>query len=397
LRKETVDLALQQEITNPAVRRKLEVRQELSKTSVKKYNAMAAAVCLDDRVRGTLQFYGANRTGRWSGRIIQPQNLPRTHLSAIELARALVKSEKIDTLQLIYGSVPNTLSQLARTALIASPGKAFVDADFAAIEARVIAWLAGEEWVLDVFRTHGKIYEATASQMFGVPLEKIVKGEPEYELRQRGKVATLALGYQGGANALTTMDTAHAIPDDDKPALVRLWRDANPAIVSFWYDVEDAAVSTLQDGNPRTVRGIGFSLEGHSEDEMLFLAIHLPSGRSLLYPQPFLASNRFGKPSLHFMGSDQITKKWGVQETYGGKLVENITQAVARDCLAQAIENLEAAGYPVVFHVHDEVICEVMPGTALDAVIQVMAQPIFWAPGLPLAADGWVGAFYTKD
>lgn len=401
LRKDTVKTMLGGELDSDDARRALEIRQELSKTSVKKYTAMTDAVCDDGRVRGLLQFYGANRTGRWAGRIIQPQNLPQTHIygGMLDLARDLVKGRKIDTLKLIYGSVPDTLSQLIRTALIPASGHKFVDDDFSAIEARVIAWLAGEDWVLDVFRSHGKIYEATASQMFGVPIEKIIKGQPEYALRQKGKVATLALGYQGAAGALINMGALKmGIPEEDLPDIVRRWRDSNRRIVDLWYSVENTAISVVQTGRPAGVRGLMFALEGNHDTNQYFLTITLPSGRKLYYTKPFLSPNQWGNDSLHYYGMNQTTKKWEVVDTYGGKLVENCVQAISRDCLAENIERLEAAGYPVVFHVHDEVVIDIETEKAdLDAVCQIMSQPIPWAPGLPLKADGWVGNYYTKD
>ena len=401
LRKETVKTMLDGEIQSDTARRALEIRQELSKTSVKKYTAMTEAVCDDGRVRGLLQFYGANRTGRWAGRIIQPQNLPRTYLHGdmLDLARELVKGRKLDHLQLIYGSVPDTLSQLIRTALIPEPGHQFVDADFSAIEARVIAWLAGEDWVLDVFRSHGKIYEATAANMFGVPIEKIVKGEPEYALRQKGKVATLALGYQGAAGALINMGALKmGIPEEDLPDIVRRWREANKRIVDLWYYVENAALGVVQTGRPAGVRGLLFALEGGHATDQYFLTVMLPSGRKLYYARPSLGTNQWGKPSLQYWGMNQTTKRWEPIETYGGKLVENCVQAIARDCLAENIERLEAAGFPIVFHVHDEVIIDTPTEKAdLEAVCLIMSEPIPWAPGLPLSAEGWIGSFYTKD
>ncbi|TGJ75503.1 DNA polymerase [Caproiciproducens galactitolivorans] len=401
LRKDTVAAMLGSNLNSDDARRVLEIRQELSKTSVKKYTAMTDAVCDDGRVRGLLQFYGANRTGRWAGRIIQPQNLPQTHINGgmLDLARDLVKDQKIESLKLIYGSVPDTLSQLIRTALVPSPGHKFVDADFSAIEARVIAWLAGEEWVLDVFRSHGKIYEATASQMFGVPIEKIVKGQPEYALRQKGKVATLALGYQGGSGSLISMGALKmGISEEDLPDIVRRWRDSNKRIVDLWYSVENTAINVVQTGRPAGVRGLIFALEGDHTTDQFFLTITLPSGRKLYYAKPFLSPNQWGNDSLHYYGMNQTSKKWEVIDTYGGKLVENCVQAIARDCLAENIERLEAAGFPVVFHVHDEVVIDVKKEKAnLDTVCQIMSQPIPWAPGLPLKADGWVGSYYTKD
>lgn len=402
LTKSTVSGLLNRNLESENVRRMLEIRQELGKTSVKKYAAMETAVCEDNRVRGLLQFYGANRTGRWAGRIIQPQNLPRTRLHGAELsaARSWVKKREVDKIDLLAGPVPEILSQLIRTALVPAPGKRFIDADFSAIEARVIAWLAGEEWVLDVFRTHGKIYEACASQMFGVPIEKIKKGNPEYELRQKGKVATLALGYQGSTGALINMGALEmGIPEEELPDIVQRWRASNKRIQDLWYSMENAAVDTVKTGRTNAVRGLLLRIEGNRE--RYFLTIQLPSGRKLFYAQPKLGQNRFGRESLQYLGMNQTTKKWEAIETYGGKLVENCVQAVARDCLAENIGKLEASGCPVVFHVHDEVIIEKdISGPAekeLERVCGIMSQPIPWAPGLPLNADGWVGDYYTKD
>lgn len=403
LKKNTVADLLGQELSSDAARRMLEIRQELGKTSNKKYNAIETAVCADGRVRGLLQFYGANRTGRWAGRIVQPQNLPRTYIDAdlLPLARKLVEGRQRGTLGLIFGSVPDTLSQLIRTALVATPGQVLVDADFSAIEARVIAWLAGEEWVLEVFRTHGKIYEATASQMFNIPLERIKKGNPEYGYRQKGKVATLALGYQGGTGSLVSMGALrNGLTEEELPDIVERWRRANPAIVQFWYTVEAAAkeaVNTarrieLWDGR------LAFAREGDSRSGLDFLTIRLPNGRKLYYAKPFMAANRFGRPSLGYWGMNQKSKKWEQLETYGGKLAENITQAVARDCLAEAVDRLEAAGYPVVFHIHDEVVIDAPLDRAdLKDVVRIMSQVPAWAEGLPLNAEGWVNEFFKKD
>nr|WP_319488498.1 DNA polymerase [uncultured Caproiciproducens sp.] len=399
LRKETVKTMLGKDIDSDAARRMLEIRQELSKTSVKKYTAMVDAVCTDGRVRGLLQFYGANRTGRWAGRLVQVQNLPQTHIEPLPLARELVKAKKVDPLKVIYGGVPHTLSQLIRTAFVPAPGNMFVDADFSAIEARVIAWLAGEEWVLEVFRTHGKIYEACASQMFGVPIEKIVKGNPEYALRQKGKVATLALGYQGAAGALINMGALkQGLTEEELPDIVRRWRDSNKRIRDLWYSIENAALSVVKTGQPAGVRGLLFALEGDYSTGQFFMTITLPSCRKLYYAKPFISANQWGSDSLHYYGMNQTSKKWEVVDTYGGKLVENCVQAIARDCLSVNIERLEAAGYPVVFHVHDEVIIDCPADRVdLDAVCNIMGQSIDWAPRLPLKADGWVGKFYTKD
>lgn len=399
LRKDTVAKMIAQAPDIPEVQRMLEIRQELGKTSTKKYDAIEQAVCPDGRVRGLLQFYGANRTGRWAGRLVQVQNLPRTYTQPLELARNLVKQRKLDNLRLIYGSVPDTLSQLIRTAFVASDGNVLIDADFSAIEARVISWLAGEQWRLEVFKTHGKIYEASASQMFGVPIERIKKGNPEYALRQKGKVAELALGYQGGAGALINMGALDmGIPEDDLPDIVQRWRDTNKRICDLWYRMNSAAVEAISTGSSVSVGRLLVSCEYDAVHEVEYLTVLLPSGRKLYYNSPQIGVNKWGGPSISYMGMDQTTKKWKRIETYGGKLVENCVQAVARDCLAQAIENLEVRGLPVVFHIHDEVVIDCRADTAtLDDVVDIMSRPIPWAPGLPLNADGWVGGFFKKD
>ncbi len=399
LRKDTVAKMIARAPDIPEVQRMLEIRQELGKTSTKKYDAIEQAVCPDGRVRGLLQFYGANRTGRWAGRLVQVQNLPRTYTQPLELARNLVKQRKLDNLRLIYGSVPDTLSQLIRTAFVASDGNVLIDADFSAIEARVISWLAGEQWRLEVFKTHGKIYEASASQMFGVPIERIKKGNPEYALRQKGKVAELALGYQGGAGALINMGALDmGIPEDDLPDIVQRWRDTNKRICDLWYKMNSAAVEAISTGCSVGVGRLLVSCEYDAAHEVEYLAVLLPSGRKLYYNSPQIGENKWGGPSISYMGMDQTTKKWKRIETYGGKLVENCVQAVARDCLAQAIENLEKEGLPVVFHIHDEVVIDCRADTAtLDDVVDIMSRPIPWAPGLPLNADGWVGGFFKKD
>lgn len=399
LRKDTVAKMIARAPDIPEVQRMLEIRQELGKTSTKKYDAIEQAVCPDGRVRGLLQFYGANRTGRWAGRLVQVQNLPRTYTQPLELARNLVKQRKLDNLRLIYGSVPDTLSQLIRTAFVASDGNVLIDADFSAIEARVISWLAGEQWRLEVFKTHGKIYEASASQMFGVPIERIKKGNPEYALRQKGKVAELALGYQGGAGALINMGALDmGIPEDDLPDIVQRWRDTNKRICDLWYKMNSAAVEAISTGCSVGVGRLLVSCEYDAAHEVEYLTVLLPSGRKLYYNSPQIGENKWGGPSISYMGMDQTTKKWKRIETYGGKLVENCIQAVARDCLAQAIENLEKEGLPVVFHIHDEVVIDCRADTAtLDDVVNIMSRPIPWAPGLPLNADGWVGGFFKKD
>lgn len=403
LRKETVAALLGRDANSDAVQRMLEIRQELGKSSTKKYDAIQNCVCPDGRVRGLLQFYGANRTGRWAGRLVQVQNLPRTYTEPLELARDFVRGQKLNAIQVVYGKPNDTLSQLIRTAFIAAPGNVLIDADFSAIEARVISWLADQEWRLEVFRTHGKIYEASASQMFGIPIERIKKGNPEYSLRQRGKVAELALGYQGGVAAMRNMDTGHqldSLSDDEIKDIVNRWRDTNPKIRDLWYAFDTAAVSVIQNGGSVNVRCCTVAREHDQSQGISYLTIRLPSGRKLYYVDPGVGENRWGNPSITYMGLND-KNKWARVETYGGKLVENVVQAIARDCLAQAIEHLEAEGFPVVFHVHDEVVIDTAPfaddKTMLNRVIQIMSTPIPWAPGLPLGADGWVGAFFKKD
>lgn len=402
LRKETIKELLGRDNADH-VQRMLEIRQELGKTSTKKYDAIEAAVCDDGRVRGLLQFYGANRTGRWAGRLVQVQNLPRTYTEPLEFARELVKGRKLDALRIVYGSPNDTLSQLIRTTFVAAPGNVLIDADFSAIEARVISWLADEEWRLEVFRTHGKIYEASASQMFGVPLERIKKGNPEYSLRQRGKVAELALGYQGGVSAMRQMDTGKLLadlPDEEIKDIVDKWRNTNPKIRNLWYSFNDAAIRVIQNGGSLRVRCCTFARECDCIRGTTCMTISLPSGRKLYYVEPAVGENRWGGPSITYMGVND-KNKWGRIETYGGKLVENVVQAIARDCLAQAIEHLEAAGLPVVFHIHDEVVIDTAAfdtnDAMLDKVVKIMSTPIPWAEGLPLGADGWVGAFFKKD
>lgn len=404
LRKETVSALLGMDDNSPRVRRVLEIRQELGKTSTTKYNAIEACEGPDGRVRGLLQFYGANRTGRWAGRLVQVQNLPRTYTDPIDPARDFIKAKNKDALRLVYGSVPDTLSQLIRTAFVASPGNVLIDADFSAIEARVISWLAGEEWRLEVFRTHGKIYEASASQMFNIPIERIKKGNPEYAYRARGKVAELALGYQGSVGAMRRMDVGHNLDDlsdDEVLDIVNRWRDTNSKIRNLWYEMDSAAVRVIQNGGSTRVKCLVFAREYDIRTGTYCMTIALPSGRKLYYINPSVGVNKWGSPSIAYMGVEQGTKKWKSIETYGGKLTENVVQAIARDCLAAAIENLEAAGFPIVFHIHDEVVIDIAPfaddKTMLSCVEEIMTQPISWAPGLPLNADGWVGKYFKKD
>lgn len=390
LNKETVPVLLQN--TDCAiVTRVLQLRQEMSKTSVKKYIAMHKALCADSRVRGLLQYYGANRTGRWAGRLVQVQNLPQNHLPDLDLARKLVREGDMELVELMYGNVPDTLSQLIRTAFVPSPGHRFIIADFSAIEARVIAWLAGERWRMDVFNTHGKIYEASAAQMFKVPIENVTKGSP---LRQKGKVAELALGYQGGPDAMVKMGALKmGLQEEELPKLVKMWRNANKKIVQLWYDVEAKAVEAIETGKTTVLQ---YGLKFTCANGLLYIV--LPSGRKLAYQSPALAPNRFGGQSIRYWGMGQTTKQWKQQETYGGKLVENIVQAIARDCLADAMLRIDAAGYKIVMHVHDEVVLEMPEGKgSIEEVNAIMGMPIGWAKGLPLRADSYESAYYKKD
>lgn len=394
LQKDTVLELL--ENTSGDIKRVLEIRQELSKTSVKKYQAMKDAVCEDGRVRGLLQFYGANRTGRWAGRLVQVQNLPRNYLDTLDLARELARGKKVDALKVIYGNVPNTLSELIRTAFIPSEGNKFAISDFSAIEARVIAWLAGEQWRLDVFNTHGKIYEASASAMFGVPIEEITKGS---DLRQKGKVAELALGYQGAAGALVQMGALNmGLTEEELPDIVKRWRSSNRRIVDLWYSLENAALAVMRTGQPQGVKGLLLQRESDIQNGLDFLTLTLPSSRKLFYVNPFLAENDFGKEAIHYRGMNQTTKKWEKISTYGGKLTENVVQAIARDCLAVTLARLDKAGYESIMHIHDEVVLDVpQEQVDLEKIENIMKQPIPWAPGLPLNADGFISDYYMKD
>ena len=379
------------------VRRALEIRQQLGKTSVKKYDAILACVCKDERVRGISQFYGA-RTGRFSGRLVQMQNLPRNYLEPLEDVRELVKARNYETLDLIYPSIADTLSQLIRTAFVPKNGKKYVVADFSAIEARVIAWLAREDWVNQVFATHGRIYEATASQMFHVPIEKITKGNPEYALRQKGKVATLALGYQGGTNALISMGAlSMGLSEEELPDIVTRWRNANKNIVRLWYKVGECALATTKDGRARTYNGLIFRLEEDLNNGLRFLTIELPSKRKLFYCKPFVDMGRFGNEVLAFFSQNQTTKKWEKEQTFGGKLVENIVQAIARDCLCVTLDRIAVQNLQPVFHVHDEIIVEADDSLSVEELCDIFAEPIPWANGLILKGAGFDGYFYKKD
>lgn len=375
---------------NEAVKRVLGLRSEMAKASVKKYLAMRRAVNEDDRLRGTLMFYGA-RTGRWAGRIFQPQNLPQNKLKDLALAREIVKAGDYDGIEMLFGTVSGTLSQLVRTAIIPRPGCRLLVADYSAIEARVIAWYAKEKWRMDVFNTHGQIYEASASQMFKVPLQSISKGGENYGLRAKGKVSELALGYGGSAGALTAMGALEmGLTKEELPGLVKAWRAASPGITQFWWDVGDAAFETVTSGLPQETHGLLFKM-AHG-----FLFIRLPSGRLLAYAKPRITTGQYGKPTIVYNGIEGTKKVWGPIETYGPRLVENIVQATARDLLAYGLLNLDDAGYPVVFHVHDEAIAETDTGS-LEEMIGLLTKKPAWAEGLPLAADGYECDFYRKE
>jgi len=395
--KATIESALKEDLPLK-VRRVLEIRQQLGKTSVKKYEAMTNTIGEGDRVRGISQFYGASKTGRFSGRLVQMQNLPRNYLEPLAETRECVKRRDYETLKLLFDSIPDTLSQLIRTAFIPSTGNQFVVADFSAIEARVIAWLAKETWVQEVFATHGKIYEATASQMFHVPIEKISKGNPEYALRQKGKVATLALGYQGGTNALISMGALKmGLSEEELPEIVTRWRNANQRIVALWSSVGSYALRTVRDGRARQVNDLIFRMEQDLKHGLRFLTIELPSKRKLFYCKPYIGLNQFGSESLYFYTQNQTTKKWEESSTFGGKLVENIVQGIARDCLCETLDRITSKGYKIVFHVHDEVIVDAGMDLTVEELCSIMAEPIPWAKGLILKGAGFSGQFYQKD
>ena len=394
LEKKVVEDVLDAVSAFPEVVTVLNLRKQLKKSSLAKYATLKDGTCADGRFRGMLQFYGA-KTGRWAGRAVQPQNLPRNYLATLDTARELVMQKNVAGLKLIYGNVQDTASQLIRTAFVPAGGCIFAVTDYSAIEARVIAWLAGENWKLDVFRTHGKIYEASASAMFGVPLEKITKGNPEYELRAKGKVAELALGYQGGAGSLISMGALKmGLEEEELPDIVRRWRVSNPRIKDLWWKLDRAAVQCVKYGTPQYLqKGIVLS----RDQEYLFIT--LPSGRQLFYLHPGILPNRWGDDAISYEGRG-ASKKWVTLETYGGKLTENVVQAIARDCLAEAMYKLHCAGYKICFHVHDEVILEVPkndPCYNLDNAIKIMCEPPAWAPDLPLNADGFTSDYYKKD
>lgn len=378
--------ALLQKHCPPDLKEVLILRQQLAKSSVKKYIAMRNAACADGRVRGAFQFYGANRSGRWAGRNVQLQNLPQNHMEELAEARERVRYGDYDTIQRRYDSVPDVLSELIRTAFVPSAGKKLIVSDFSAVEARVIAWLAGEQWRMEVFAHGGDIYCASASQMFGVPVEKHgVNGH----LRQKGKIAELALGYGGSVGALKAMGALEmGLTEEELPTLVRQWRSANPHITRLWWDVDEAVMTAVRDKTSTYAHGIRF----HVQSGMLF--IHLPSGRDLCYAKPRIGENQFGSPAVTYMGVG-ATKKWERIESYGPKFVENIVQGISRDLLCYAMRTLRCCD--IVAHVHDEIILEADPRVSLDAVCEQMGRTPPWAKGLVLRADGYECAFYKKD
>lgn len=390
--KDALDEALQRSDLTDDARRVLEIRKSTSKSSVAKYAKATEAVCSDGRARGLLRFYGA-KTGRFSGKLIQVQNLPRISMAHDDLdtARMLTKQGDAVSLSILYENVNDALSQLCRTMFIPEAGKKFIDADFSSIEARVLAWLADEDWELEVFRTHGKIYEAQAAQMFNVPLESIKKGNPEYSLRAKGKVAVLALGYQGAAGALINMGALNmGIAESELPDIVSKWRKTNRKIVKFWSDLERAAKSCTRINKKISLGKI--AVESRNIKAQRFLIISLPSGRRLFYLNPRIKNDK-----IEYTGTSQTTGRCVTVETYGGKLTENVVQAIARDCLTYKLTQLKKAGYNVVFHIHDEVVIESEEIYTLESVVNIMKSPIPWADGLPLNADGWTGYYFTKD
>lgn len=367
----------------------LKLRLLMAKTSVKKYEAIERSVCSDGRVHGLLQFYGANRTGRWAGRLVQVQNLPQNHIPDLELARSLVKEQRFEDLDLLYDSTPEVLSELIRTAFVPKSGCRFIVADFSAIEARVLAWFAGEQWRLDTFVEGGDIYCASASKMFGVP---VVKHGVNGHLRQKGKIAELALGYGGAVGALTSMGALDmGLQEEELQPLVSQWRNSNPHITKFWWDVDAAAVKEVKERMEVVLGNLCFTYRSG------ILFVTLPSGRKLSYIKPRMTQNRFGRESLSYEGVGE-SKKWMRIETYGPKLVENIVQATARDLLAQAMLRLRNQGFDIVMHIHDEAVLEVPEGVSgVEEICQIMSEQPDWAAGLPLRADGYECAFYKKD
>lgn len=409
LTKASVAEALQDKSLHPVVRKVLRIRQALGKTSIKKYEAMKKSICEDGRAHDLFQFYGAARTGRWAGRNIQLQNLPRNFLEDLDAARETVKEDDYGWMATMYENVPDVLSQLIRTALVPRPGSRFIVADFSAIEARVIAWVAGERWRQEAFAEGADIYCASASQMFHVP---VVKHGVNGHLRQRGKIAELALGYGGGINALKAMGADKlGLSDAELEDIVTKWREASPAIPRLWHKIELAAMRAVRatalnedgmvyrmDTGERELRK--FPVKGNIYFARVHgcLLLHLPSGRWLVYPKARIGENRFGNPAIIYEGLEQTTRRWGELETYGGKLTENLIQGIARDCLGAAMLRLEAAGYPIVAHIHDEVVLDMPEGCgSLADAIRIMAQNEPWNEGLLMNADGFEGAYYKKD
>ena len=382
------EVASVMETATGPVKEVLELRQLLSKSSVKKYVAMETCRCSDGRAHGLLQFYGANRTGRWAGRLVQVQNLPQNHIPDLAIARNLIKSGCFEAVELLYDSIPDTLSQLIRTAFVPREGCKFMVADFSAIEARVIAWLAGESWRQEVFRNNGDIYCASASQMFGVPVEKHgVNGE----LRQKGKIAELALGYGGGVGAMISMGAIDmGLAEEELQPIVDSWRQSNPAIVKLWWDVHRCVIKAVKDKQPQTYKCLTFEYQSG----MLFIG--LPSGRRLAYAKPSVYRNDYDRDEIAYMGVD-ATKKWGKIDSYGPKFVENIIQAMSRDILAEAMARIEVAGYDIVMHVHDEAVIEAPRDAVLEDACQIMSKAPDWTPGLILNAAGYECEFYQKD
>lgn len=399
LSKETMPDLMKEFADYPDVIELLNIRKKLSKTSIKKYYAMLNCAMKDHRVRGTFQFYGANRTGRWAGRLLQLQNLSKNHISHIEVPREMIRARDWESVEMMYDDVADILSQLVRTALIASPGKVFSVADFSAIEARVISWLANEKWRMDVFRGDGKIYEATGAKMFNVPISAITKGSV---LRDKSKISELALGYEGSLGALKRMGGERmGLSDTEMMSLVRKWRSANPAIVDMWKEIDEASKEAVRYQRPVscTCRNIIFDCNGE------FMTIQLPSGRKLFYYGPKFKDKKIGRSMmptrvLCYQGVVQETKQWGEIDTYGGKLTENIVQAISRDLLGNSMLNLEANDYHPVCHIHDEVLCEVPEENAqayYEEMASIMGTPPEWASDLTLRADGYTTPFYLKD
>ncbi len=376
-------------VQEPDIKEVLQIRQELGKTSVSKYEAMARAVCNDDRVRGVLQYYGANRTGRWAGRLIQVQNLPQNKLTELDEVRQMVKEGDFETLECLYDSVSDVFSQLIRTAFVPKEGYCFVISDYSAIEARVIAWLAKETWREEVFKTHGKIYEASASQMFHVPIEQVTKGS---DLRKKGKIAELALGYQGAKGALAKMGGEKmGLSETDMDEIVSAWRKANSNIVKLWKNVESCCKEAIENQSHTTIGRYGVGFIGYQGNLLIFL----PSKRRLMYQQARVEDGK-----IKYMGMNQVSRKWESMDTYGGKLVENVVQAIARDCLALTMQRLQGAGYDIVMHIHDEVVVEVPAEKAeehLKKIKEIMDSPISWAPNLILKAEAFISDYYKKD